>query len=69
MDMSEKVIDIGIALVVLAIIVGGVAIATLETVNISSLTTTQALVWGLPLTFGLLAVGLMFIRSVKKKGR
>jgi hypothetical protein len=64
-DMADKIEDIAIALVLLAILVGQVAIPVFTSVNVSTLNTTQALVWGFTLTFAILGIGLMMIRSVK----
>lgn len=69
MGMAEKIEDIAVAIVLLSILVGQVAIPVFADVNISSLDTTQALVWGFTLTFAVLGIGLMFLRSVKTKKR
>ncbi len=69
---ADKIEEVGVALVILAILVGGVAIPLFLDVNITGLSTVQATVWGVILTLSFLGIGLgaiAYMRGARKKGR
>lgn len=71
-DFATKIEEIGIALVILAILVGQVALPIFLNVSTTGMTTTQVTIWGTILTLTFLGIGLGaigFMRSARKGGR
>lgn len=68
-SFADKIEEVGVALVILAILVGGVAIPIFTGVNTTGLDTTQSTVWGVILTLAFLGIALGaigFMRHGKK---
>lgn len=69
-SLSAKAEDIGEAILVIAIVVGGIAVPIFLNVSTTGMSTSQALAWGsvLTLVFAGLALGaLRTMRGGKKK--
>jgi hypothetical protein len=69
-SLSAKIEEVGVALVILAILVGQVAVPIFLNVSTTGMTTTQATIWGVILTLSFLGIGLGaigFMRSSKKR--
>lgn len=64
-NLSDKAEDFGVALLIVAVIVGNVAMPFFTGVNTANLTGSQLLMWGLVLTLGLLGLGLAFMRWMR----
>jgi protein-S-isoprenylcysteine O-methyltransferase Ste14 len=67
--LATKIEEVGVALVILAILVGQVAVPIFLNVSTSGMTTTQATIWGVILTLSFLGIGLAsigYMRSARK---
>lgn len=69
---ADKIEEIGIALVILAILVGQVALPIFMNTSTTGMSTTQVTIWGTILTLTFLGIGLGaigFMRSARKSSR
>lgn len=67
--ISDKIEEVGVALVILAILVGQVAVPIFLNVSVTGMDTTQQVVWSVILTLSFLGIALAIIgymRSARK---
>lgn len=70
--LADKIEEVGVALVILAILVGQVAVPIFLNVSTTGMSTTQSTIWAVILTLSFLGIGLAsigYMRSTRKGGR
>lgn len=65
--VTETVIELSIALVVIAVLLGRVAVPIFLNVSTTGMDSTQAAIWPVLLTIAFVAILLAIIRSVRGK--
>lgn len=65
-SLATKMEDLGEGLLIMAIVVGGIAVPIFLNVSTTGMSATQLLAWGAVLTIGLAAGALAFIRHMRK---
>ena len=68
-SLTDKVEDIGMALVYASVLIGGIAFTFWNSANLTGITGTNLLAWGLILTFGLLGLAFAFISHARHRGK
>ena len=71
-SLADKIEEVGVALVILAILVGQVAVPIFLNVSTTGMSTTQATIWGVILTLSFLGIGLGsigYMRHARKSSR
>jgi len=64
-----KIEEVGVALVILAILVGQVAVPIFLNVSTVGMTSTQSTIWGVVLTLAFLGIGLATIGFMRSTGK